>query len=207
MRRHARLVDRPPGAVAPRARRPRPTAGWAWRIEEAVADRGVIGVHVDYPVPAAYTTVVRPATPTAPDAAGGPVVVPLFVRYPPTYPWFPPDVADLQNRLDLPRHRQPVAGTLCLVAGRDWRIGTTAAELLRDQMPRLLAAATATGPLPAAAEIPAPEPVGNTLAHHAGAPGAVDGALTVPPRAPQRGAAGRVHPAATTAASAPARSS
>ena len=156
-------------------------AGWAWRIEEAVAGRCVIAVHVDYPVPAAYTSVVRPATPAAQDTAGGPVVVPLMVRYPPTYPWFPPDVADLQHRLDLPRHRQPVTGTLCLVASRDWRIGTTAAELLRDQIPRLLAAATASGPVAAGMEIPAPEPVGNTLVHHAEPRVLIDSTVTVPP--------------------------
>lgn len=157
-------------------------AGWAWRIEDAATDNGVIAVHVDYPVPAAYTSVVRPDSTTAQPAADTPVVVPLFVRYPPTYPWFPPDVADLHGRLDLPRHRQPVTGTLCLLAGRDWRIGTTAADLLRDQLPRLLAAATAAGPLPAVMEIPAPEPVGNTLIWHAGPRVLVDGALTIGPQ-------------------------
>lgn len=67
------------------------------------------------------------------------------------------------------------------MARRDWRIGSTAAELLRQQMPRLLAAATATGPLPPGEEIPAPEPVGNTLVHHARPRVLVDSTVTVPP--------------------------
>lgn len=156
-------------------------AGWDWRIEETVAEDAVVAVHVDYPVPVEHSAVVRPANPAAQHAAGTPLLVPLLVRYPPTYPWFPPDVADLHHRLDLPRHRLPVTGTLCLVAGRDWRIGTTAAELLGVQMPRLLTAATATGPLPTGVEIPATEPVGNTLLHDAGPRVLVDGALSLPP--------------------------
>ena len=114
------------------------------------------------------------------DETPAPVVVPLLVRYPPSYPWFPPEIQDLTLRLQLPRHAQPVTGNLCLVHRRDWRMTTTAAELLTEQMPRMLAAATAPTPPPAGAEVPAPEPVGNSLTRCAGSV-FVDSAVQVPP--------------------------
>jgi predicted ThiF/HesA family dinucleotide-utilizing enzyme len=67
--------------------------------------------------------------------------IPLYAIYPDLFPYVRPQVyaADL----DLPRHRNPFAGNLCLI-GRSteyWSTHDRLADLVVDQMPKLLAAA------------------------------------------------------------------
>lgn len=79
--------------------------------------------------------------------------IPLYAIYPDFFPYVRPQVyaADL----DLPRHRNPFAGNLCLI-GRSteyWSTHDRLADLVVEQMPKLLAAARR----PAAAPSPVPE--------------------------------------------------
>ena len=110
----------------------------------------------------------------------------LVVRYPVSYPAFPPEVADPDSQLGLDRHRTPITGHLCLVHARDWNVGGTAAELLATQLPRLLRAAATTDPAEAAGlEVPAPEPAGHYTPDQVGARIIVDGAWRIPPEVEQ----------------------
>ncbi len=62
----------------------------------------------------------------------------LVAVFPESYPFFPPAVLDLHNRLG--RHQNPFRGNLCLL-GRStshWRLSTTLAELLASQLPILV---------------------------------------------------------------------
>ncbi|WP_164700206.1 ThiF family adenylyltransferase [Modestobacter sp. KNN46-3] len=110
-------------------------AGATW-IEQASDDAAEregatpvrqLTVRVDWPHPAP-----RP---------GDPAVLQLEVTFPAEYPWWAPEVRLPAAPPDLLRHRNPITGTLCLLADPgDWRPGTTLAGLLGAQLPRLLAA-------------------------------------------------------------------
>lgn len=83
-------------------------------------------------------------------APGDPVTLCLSIRYPDAFPWFPPRVRLPEPLSGLNHHRNPVDGSLCLLANDDdWRPGTTLADLLAEQLPRLLTAGRATGAEPA----------------------------------------------------------
>jgi ThiF family len=73
---------------------------------------------------------------------GDPDRLELLVRYPTSYPWFPPRVYLPEPLPGLVRHRNATNhGALCLLAvDDDWQPGATVAELLTVQLPRLLAA-------------------------------------------------------------------
>lgn len=85
----------------------------------------------------------------------------LSVRFKQTYPWVPPDVIDVDGVLEGARHVNPWTRELCLVHTEDWDSNTTVAQLLRDQVPRLLMAnASKDGSVPEGGiEMPAPEPI------------------------------------------------
>lgn len=63
----------------------------------------------------------------------------LRVDFPDAYPWFPPDVYDPTNSLDLVRHRSPRDGKLCLIEAEDWHVDRTLADLLEHQLPAAVA--------------------------------------------------------------------
>lgn len=76
--------------------------------------------------------------------------IPLYAIYPDLFPYIRPQVyaADL----DLPRHRNPFAGNLCLI-GRSteyWSTHDRLADLVVDQMPKLLTAARRPAGAPSA---------------------------------------------------------
>ena len=160
-------------------------AGWEWSVEDSRTERGVLGVLVSYPLPEKY----RPLIALAPSGGRHSGVdesrVRLRVWYPASYPFFPPSVRDVDARLRLDRHREPLAGKLCLLQPEDWDLATTAAALLAQQMPRLLAAATSTVPPPAGSELPAAEPLGRYIPDRVGARVLVDSGWLIPPQATQ----------------------
>ena len=127
-----------------------------------------------------------PSSPTdeASPGAEPPGSVELLVRFPDTYPWFPPQVSDPAGKLGQGRHRQPTTGVLCLVHDRDWNPQTTAAELLATQLPRMLQAAAAADVAEAAdLEVPVPEPLGALIPDRSGARILVDSSWHIPPEA------------------------
>lgn len=92
----------------------------------------------------------------------------LQVRFPQTYPTFAPDIYDPDGALAGLRHRNPVSGQLCLIHDEDWHAETTVAELLRTQLPRLLATnVLGAGDQPAAGlEFPVPEAATALVTNH-----------------------------------------
>lgn len=92
-------------------------AGLAYRISRP---GGGVRLHVTFPVPSSDAVTLR-------------VDFDMF-------PWFPPMVTDLRNHLGLRRHRHPIAGTLCLLHREEgWDSNMTVAQLLTEQIPKLLA--------------------------------------------------------------------
>lgn len=100
----------------------------------------------------------QPADPPVPPVSS----VSLTVVFPAAYPFFPPDVRDPQQTLPINRHRDPVHGRLCLIHAQHWDLTTTAAQLLADRLPLLLAdAGSQDAELDGRIlEDPTPEPVG-----------------------------------------------
>jgi hypothetical protein len=154
--------------------------GWEWSVDESLTEQGILGVVVHYPLPADYVSVVERAGDRAAPADAQRVLVRLLVLYPATYPFFPPGVRDVDARLRLRRHREPLAGTLCLGHSADWVTSTTAAEHLATQLPRMLAAATTPGTPPAGWEVAAAESLGRYVPEHVGARVLVDSGWHLP---------------------------
>ncbi|MBZ5735345.1 ThiF family adenylyltransferase [Nocardioides sp. TRM66260-LWL] len=118
---------------------------------------GGLGLMVHYPLPAgagARRGVDEEALPCGEGRA-----LRLRVRFPQTFPGFPPEVHDVDGGLAGLRHRSPLTGELCLVHAEDWHADTTLADLLTSQMPRILAShAVGEGVLPPEGlEVPVPE--------------------------------------------------
>ena len=63
----------------------------------------------------------------------------VIITYPDAYPFFPPTFATVEPQ-GITRHRNPVSGQLCLVADGQWHPNLTAATVLAEQVPMLLAA-------------------------------------------------------------------
>ena len=168
-------------------------AGWEWSVDDSLVEHGIRGLMVSYPVPEQYQAILGPGP--APHDQDGPAAdhpqvpapVRLLVLYPAAYPFFQPSVRDVDDRMRLPRHREPIAGKLCLIQPEDWVVGMTAAELIDEQMPRMLAAATASEPPPTGWEVPASEPLGRYTPDHVGARILVDSQWPIPPETKQGG--------------------
>jgi molybdopterin/thiamine biosynthesis adenylyltransferase len=107
-------------------------AGLSPRVDEAARARGTIRVHLVY----------------AKDGHD----LNLVATYPDLFPFFKPEVATTDLKLD--RHQHPFGGTLCLVGRRTsaWFVEEPLASVIEQQLPELLAYA-ATGDLDALGEI------------------------------------------------------
>jgi hypothetical protein len=119
---------------------------------------------------------------------GDPDRLELLVRYPTSYPWFPPRVYLPEPLPGLVRHRNATNhGALCLLAvDDDWQPGATVAELLTVQLPRLLAAGRDPRTYPATLGLEAgAEPTWTRLVLVRGAL-LVDSACTPARRGPRR---------------------
>lgn len=93
--------------------------GHPWSIDASAKQAGLLVIHIDIPYESEKLH--------------------LVATYPTSYPYFPP-VVTLPDKI-LPRHQQPVAKNLCLLArdGEEWRPGQdTLALLLEKQLPQLL---------------------------------------------------------------------
>jgi siroheme synthase (precorrin-2 oxidase/ferrochelatase) len=93
-------------------------AGLAYSIDEAAREQGRIVLQVDY---VAASTTIK-----------------LQVHFPDVYPYFPFGV--IAPDLALPHHQDPITKALCLL-GTDterWRPSLTVAQLLNEQIPKLL---------------------------------------------------------------------
>lgn len=124
-----------------------------WTFTASAEDDGTPVLEVDYPVP--------PDPPGSQDAAvrgEGRCAARLVVRFAAEAPFFPPSVFDPDNQLGLQRHRNPGTGHLCLIEEEDWRVDTTVAALLADQVPKLLRAGRGQTPPEPGVEVPGPEP-------------------------------------------------
>lgn len=120
--------------------------GWAYRVTRTGSS---VGLLVTFPLD--EETALR-----------------LRVRFKQTYPWVPPDVFDVDGVLDGARHVNAWTRELCLVHTEDWDSRTTVAQLLRDQVPRLLEAnAVRDGSARRAGiEVGAPEPLAEASGTH-----------------------------------------
>lgn len=144
-------------------------AGWPYDVDESSAAAGVIGIDVTY---------TGPTSPSGGRAVEEPIR--LTVRYPAAYPFFPPQVTDPNGALGAIRHREPTAGILCLWHGGDWNVAMTAAQLITEQLPRLLTAGHDPDQHGSGLEIQAPEPVG-VYVPEVGCRILVDGSWRIPP--------------------------
>lgn len=119
-------------------------AGWAHRLRY---DGGVVSAWVDYPLSGAEPE----------------ETVRLRVVWPHSYPWARARVYDQTNQLQLGRHRDPLGGLLCLVHDGDADPNQTAAGLVAQQLPKLLAAASPDATEGSAAErrleLPVADPI------------------------------------------------
>jgi hypothetical protein len=100
--------------------------GIAYSINQASLDQGIFRVDIDYPL--------------------DDKLIPLQVVFPASYPFFRPQV--FAEPGTFPRHQNPIAGNLCLL-GRStdfWEVDMTVGQLLREQFPKLVQAATTTDP-------------------------------------------------------------
>lgn len=82
----------------------------------------------------------------------------LDVIFPTAYPWFAPHVSLRTPEPGLARHRNPKSGGLCLLADpdRQWHPETLLSDLLRMQLPRVIAA-NSTGDRERLASLEEPE--------------------------------------------------
>lgn len=119
-------------------------AGWKFTVARP---RGRVRLHVAYPLP----NVSEPVQPAR-----------LTIDFPQTYPHFPPEVADHRGTFVDNRHRNPVTRGLCLLHEEDWSADMTVAQLLAEQMPKLLSAAGQQD-VPTGVEAPAPIPVASAV--------------------------------------------
>lgn len=86
-------------------------------------------------------------------------VIPMEVRYSDLFPYFRFEVY-APTDLGLSRHQNPLAGNLCLIPQptREWQPSMTAARLIREQLPKLMAAVRGQGVAPDV-ETHQPEPI------------------------------------------------
>lgn len=151
-------------------RRALDAAGWRYRVR--YRDRNV-DVRIEYPIPTALAGSGGAAgvRPDAPDAERQ--IARLHVRFPQTYPHFAAEVYDRHNDLNLVRHRNPVHdGLLCLGHDEDHQPSLLLAEVIAQQLPRLLATGRSISVAPAAASQPQED--GGPLEHRAPEPLWVD---------------------------------
>lgn len=139
-------------------------AGYAPRLDVEARDRlGLIRVALTVPI----------------DGLDEPLH--LVATYPDTYPYFRPEVQ--APDLDLDRHQHPFAHTLCLLARSSeyWDVEMSLAELIREQLPKLLAAVDAAGtPDAHGLEEAAGEPFAEYYAYWQQAAILVDGSADLP---------------------------
>jgi molybdopterin/thiamine biosynthesis adenylyltransferase len=125
-----------------------------WRFAVSAGNDGTPVLEVFYPLPSD-----PPGFLNTPEDVDGPETARLVVRFAAEAPFFPPSVFDPGNQLGLRRHRNPVTGNLCLIEEEDWRVDTTVAALLADQVPKLMRAGRGQVPSEPGIEVPMPEPV------------------------------------------------
>lgn len=89
----------------------------------------------------------------------------LQIRFPVTYPYFPPTVLDVDGVLAGIRHRSSW-DTLCLLHEDAWHQQMTVADLLTQQVPRLLEANRTGDPFPIAPGAGGLEVAGTESVHH-----------------------------------------
>lgn len=139
-------------------------AGYAPRLDEEARDpHGLIRVALTVPV----------------DGLDEPLE--LVATYPDSYPFFRPEVQ--APDLDLDRHQHPFAHTLCLLArgSEFWDVEMSVADLIREQLPKLLEAVEAAGtPEAYGLEEAAGEPFAEYYDYWPQAAVLVDGAIDVP---------------------------
>jgi ThiF family len=97
------------------------------------------------------------------------VALELQVAYPDSFPFMRPEVFAPGLRLE--RHQNPVEGNLCLLERSTlaWRVSDTAAWLVAERVPHLLALLAAGGDTLAAGEAPQGEPASSYFKTEAGA--------------------------------------
>jgi len=97
--------------------------GIAFRVNEAARSLGVLALDCEIALP------------------GMGSALPIRVVYPDLYPYVRFEV--YAPTLDLPRHQNPFGKNLCLIgrATENWSLDSTAAEFLKEQLPRVVQAA------------------------------------------------------------------
>lgn len=107
-------------------------------------------------------------------------VLELEVRFPDTYPYTRPEI--YAPNLKLPHHQNPIAHNLCVLgrASENWTPGMSLADLLREQIPKVLAANALPKEQAAAIEEHQGEPVSAFFPFAPDAVAFVDGAWKVP---------------------------
>ncbi|GAB3868911.1 ThiF family adenylyltransferase [Nocardioides maradonensis] len=105
--------------------------GWPYKVYYS---DGRVRLRINYPLPAA-----SPAVRSAADQR----YARLDVTFRNTYPFFPAIVTDRRNDLGLERHRGPTTSRLCLVHDEHHRVDQTVAQLLAEQIPKILRAGRA----------------------------------------------------------------
>jgi len=108
--------------------------------------------------------------------------VSLVAEYPDFFPYFRPEVRT--RDLQLPKHQDPIRGTLCLINRdtRNWSTHYTLATYLVERLPLVVTAAT-TGDLAMAASLEESqgEPISDFLPYLPAAVIMVDGGWVIPP--------------------------